>query len=206
MSPPTATMLGYEKAPATVGTSGGLAHRRFPVDTPDDIPYGTCHCGCGGKTAIAKKTRRNGTVQGQPLRFLQGHNLRHELPVHKRYEVDPETGCWLWLGSTMYGYGRCSHKGKSHQAHRVLYERHKGPIPEGLQIDHLCRNKRCVNPDHLEAVTSVENARRRPDSRMTMEAAREIRAVADAMCEKYGISPGGLAHIIRGSRWSEDKA
>lgn len=77
--------------------------------------------------------------------------------------VFPEalSGCWLWAGAwDNKGYGIFSSQGKSLRAHRVSYEQHKGPIPEGLQIDHLCRVHCCVNPDHLEAVTPKENTLR----------------------------------------------
>jgi HNH endonuclease len=70
-------------------------------------------------------------------------------------------GCWEWVGSfDGKGYGKFFLAGKSYRAHRVTYEFYVGPIPDGLVIDHLCRNKRCVNPEHMEPVTQVENAKR----------------------------------------------
>ena len=65
--------------------------------------------------------------------------------------------CWLWIGSKIYkGYG----KYKNDFVHRISYEITKGKIPNGLTIDHLCFNKLCVNPKHLEAVTNSENVKR----------------------------------------------
>lgn len=88
--------------------------------------------------------------------------------------VDPEEredGCWLWMGAqagrpdARYGrfwVGRRTEAGHpaAEQAHRVSYELFVGPIPEGLEIDHLCRSSLCVNPEHLEPVTRLENQRR----------------------------------------------
>lgn len=71
-------------------------------------------------------------------------------------------GCWDWLGSDRSGYGRLWQPGvrKHLRAHRFAYQLLVGPIPDGMVLDHLCRNKGCVNPDHLEPVTQSENIRR----------------------------------------------
>jgi hypothetical protein len=70
--------------------------------------------------------------------------------------IDPSGDCWEWTGSLNKGYGQWS----ARMAHRLVWEVLVGPIPDGLTLDHLCRNSRCVNPDHLEPVTQAENNRR----------------------------------------------
>ena len=66
--------------------------------------------------------------------------------------------CWEWTGSKNRGYGKISMKDNTTiLAHRAMYEMLVGPIPAHLELDHLCRNKSCVNPEHLEPVTHIEN-------------------------------------------------
>lgn len=83
--------------------------------------------------------------------------------VVQRVRID-EAGCWIYEGClNNSGYGMIRSQGRAGRqmlTHRVTYEHFVGPIPAGLQVDHLCRVKRCCNPDHLEAVTRSENALR----------------------------------------------
>lgn len=77
--------------------------------------------------------------------------------LRQLFVEDNETGCWNWARvMEKKGYG----KYKKEYAHRFMYKTIKGEIPEGLVIDHRCRNKRCVNPDHLEPVRQRENVMR----------------------------------------------
>lgn len=80
-----------------------------------------------------------------------------------RVLVNPDTGCWIWTGTLSAGsYGSLFYEGRMQKAHRISWRISRGEIPDGLELDHLCRVRRCVNPDHLEPVTRSENLLRSP--------------------------------------------
>lgn len=135
-----------------------------------------CACGCGEETPIAARTlSREGRFKGKPNRFIRGHNTRvrprrpprqvADLPVdYERFWSkvgQGDNGCWAWRASLdAGGYGQFELHPTVLKAHRVSWELMLGPIPEGLPLDHLCRNRACVNPEHLEPVTHRVNALR----------------------------------------------
>lgn len=85
------------------------------------------------------------------------------------------TPCWLWQGYlNHHGYGLATLNGRQMLAHRAFYILARGEIPRGLQVDHLCRNRACVNPEHLEAVTASENLRRGLTGRHPKMSARRL--------------------------------
>lgn len=76
-------------------------------------------------------------------------------------KVNKTNSCWEWIaGIGKDGYGRFRLNERINLAHRLSYEHFKGKIPKGLDLDHLCRNRKCINPEHLEAVTRKINIRR----------------------------------------------
>lgn len=98
----------------------------------------------------------------------------------KRLPVQLDAGCWIWHGEiTNSGYGRiCVGRGRGNRdlVHRWAYKQMVGPIANGMELDHLCRRKRCINPAHLEQVSTAENQRRGKATKLDWDAVRFIRA------------------------------
>lgn len=115
--------------------------------------------------------------------------------VQSNIAID-ENGCWNWQRSLgTGGYGVSCLNSKRIYAHRLSYRAFKGEIPKGLCIDHLCRNRKCVNPDHLEAVTQKVNINRGVRDR------EPTRRTQQFVCEFPGCKNTQTRNSIRGIRY-----
>jgi hypothetical protein len=136
--------------------------------------------------------------------------------------ADKSGDCWVWTLALVHdGYGSANWRGGKKRAHRLAYELTYGPIEEGMTLDHLCQNKACIRPDHLEPVTSEENIRRaaerRAGQRLTRNAKRPGRTqdrcgVGHALTdENLYVAPSGSSYCRtcrndrRRARYAADK-
>jgi len=175
--------------------------------TAVEVPYGYCHCGCGQKTNLVNyNDPRTDLDKGEPRRFVLGHNGILSRPS---YTVNSETGCWDWDGKVSSdGYATSQLQGRAQKVHRVFYEQKFGLIPEGLVLDHLCRNRRCVNPDHLEVVTQAVNTRRGLSTTLTEKQVQEIRLLAPthtyrSLADRFGVGITQIHRIRYRKQWRE---
>ena len=139
-------------------------------------PYGYCHCGCGTQTPLhTENDASKGWVRGKPRLYMPGHwGRRHTGPDYLEEDRGYATLCWIWHRSIKNGYGVLLRNGKTVRAHRFYYEQAGGLIPHGTEPDHLCKQKDCVRPDHIEVVTHTINVRRGSHTVLTEEDVRSI--------------------------------
>lgn len=135
--------------------------------------------------------------------------------IVERWTVDSVTGCWLWklkVGNSGYGDSWDPTTKSVRKAHLVVYEELVGPIPEGLELDHVytrgCRHKHCVNPAHLEPVTRTVNIQRSTIAKLTAPLVTELRTTYAAggvtqkqLAVQYGVSWHTVNEIMRGKTW-----
>lgn len=178
--------MGYDYTDPTLpGSIPGLLRRGCTFPGCDRKPIARGLCG-----AHYKQQR-----DGKPL-----GPLRTEAPAARLDSlIEKSDGCWLWLGDhDARGYGRITHKGKARKAHRVVYEAVAGPIPDGLVLDHLCRNHGCVNPAHLEPVTNRTNVVERGHTVTAANAAKtHCRQGHEYTPENTATQRGGSKRVCR---------
>jgi len=126
---------------------------------------------------------------------------------------DDDSGCWNWAGTAnpKTGYGKKQWFARTELAHRWVWTMFNGKIPEGLVINHKCRNRKCVNPDHLEVVTQTENCRHGKGCALTKKEAqsildhKQLRVWGDGakLARKYGVSTALIHDIWNGRAWKE---
>lgn len=135
------------------------------VETPPsvNIPYGYCHCTCGRKTTVSQvNNRRHGWVKGVPKKYILGHSYTRTGPAYLPEDRGHDTPCWIWqAGKDSAGYGSVRDGTRIRKAHAVYWERANGPVPNGMELHHLCRVPCCVNPDHLKPLTRAEHGKTR---------------------------------------------
>ena len=185
-----------------------------PNDTKGPNPSGLCQCGCGGITPIAGySTKRFGWVKGTHNRFIKGHNSRKSPVEYVEEDRGYETPCWIWQRYLQPdGYGRCVVKTedgkKSMGAHAMMWERVNGPVPEGKELDHLCRVRPCIRPDHIEPVTKKENQHRSPFRKLNPQLVAEMRTLRTEgwtlvrLAERFHVSVPVVSKVCRHELWS----
>lgn len=187
-----------------------------------NIPLGLCQCSCGGKTRLARKTSSaRGHIKGVAVRYIAGHQRRSLLPEYAIEDHGYVTPCWIWQRSLSGGRYAQAWDGSSPQlGHILYYERKYGAVPHGHELDHLCHNRnlcpggklcihrRCVNPDHMEPVTSAVNIQRGSMSKLDPAKILAIRSLIleghtfRAVAEKFSISSSRISEIANGRSWA----
>lgn len=192
----------------------------------NDIPYGYCHCGCGEKAPIAKRTYKyRGVRAGEPFRFIAGHapRVQYSKRFWDKVDIGGQDECWEWNRHRFAnGYGSF-HKSVQERhalAHRVAYELANGPIPDGLYVLHQCDNPACCNPAHLSVGTQYDNMadavnrdRTRQGEAVTASVltANDVHSIreryvpyiitAQILAAEYGVSDSAIYAILSGRNW-----
>lgn len=118
---------------------------------------------CGAPFHPKRKEQRFCSKSCGVSSLVRRRDVLEGLAQQSRLDV---SGCWVWTGNLNdSGYGRINVAGRPMRAHRVSYRLFVGLIPDGLTLDHTCRRRACINPQHLEPVTMQENLRRGREAR-----------------------------------------
>jgi hypothetical protein len=171
---------------------------------------GYCQCGCGVKTRIAKFNKKSrGYIKGRPIRYLVGHGSRLSPVEYIEQDMGYKTPCWVWQKSLRpNGYAQMPADGTIRLSHIVYYERRFGRVPKGKMLDHLCRIRRCVNPDHMETVSNQVNSQRGNKSKINPEIVARIRALRASglfmreIASQLGIGRTTVVYVCQRRIWN----
>lgn len=129
--------------------------------------------------------------RGVPLtQIWSGSDLATRLSKY----TEKSDGCWMWTGARSHGYGVIGIAGRTHNAHRVAFEMRNGPVSSALEVDHICRVRGCVRPDHLRAVTTAENQQNRSKQRNNTSGERGVIWLKRDRVYEARVTVAGVTH------------
>ena len=141
------------------------------------------------------------------------HKMKHGIRYARLVEIGEPGQCWNWLGSInpRTGYGKKQWLGETWLAHRWVWTMLFGIIPKKMTINHLCGNRKCVNPHHLEVVSQADNCRHGKGTKLTIDQAIEIkqagrkkvRGDGPRLAKKFSVSKSLIHDIWNGRAWKE---
>jgi len=203
---PTCSVDGCAAQSVHIGYCSAHYYRMRRTGLPDLQPRALiprrkaqlCGCGCG---AFAPVTRNI------PKRYIFGHQLRGRSKPNP-YTID-SNGCHVWNHClNEWGYGETNVNGVQTRAHVAAYVAKYGPVPDGMILDHLCRVRKCVNPDHLEPVTHAVNTQRGLNAKLCPESVVEIRKLyaaggitQRALGHKFGVTGSVISDAVNRVSW-----
>lgn len=190
-------------------------------------PYGQCQCGCGQDVRIVTRAKaERGEVVNHPVRYVKDHYVPpppYATIADAFWKYCGSAGpseCWEWQGVIQKsGYGELYYKGHKYYAHRVCWEIHNGPIPDGLYVCHECDNRKCTNISHLWLGTHLDNvadmiskgrnprgeshhsAKLKQSDVLIIRSDKANGATYAELAERYGVTPSAIQGVVMNINW-----